>query len=71
MAASACVEGQCVGSPSNTSAPRAMGGSVISTCQKVSDRPMPDQFVRFTTNVPTAQQKPASSPQNRPSGAEA
>ena len=63
------MDGQCVGNPSKTSAPRATGGRVITICQKVSEGPMPDQFVRFTTKVPTAQQNPASRPQNRPSGA--
>jgi len=46
--ASAWVEGQCVGSASITGRRSTLGGSVITTCQKVSDRPMPCRLVRFT-----------------------
>ena len=49
--------------------PSAIGGQADATCQKVSDRPMPGQLVRFMTKVPIAQQKPADRPQNRPCGA--
>ena len=49
--------------------PMAIGGQASTICQKVSERPMPGQAVRFTTKVPIAQQKPALRPQNRPIGA--